>query len=458
MSDPSLHDTAIDFTPVGTPAPWRLREAAGWTAIAGLAAGGTWFAVAFACRLLPHSIPFDTNLQRDRPEAVALLAGGGGMVGFLVGVVAGYLYGRPGARVRSGLAWGVGLAVMSSLGGGLVPLAVTAPKPLTPEAATALVWVVVGAVVGLVGYTHSRLPVGASPLGPDDRPTWHPAGAAGWGLTIGGLAAAAWYAELAVLRLPPNRIELGTLVRGSESQLAVGAALSGGVIGLVAGFAARLLLGRPSRPTAGLVRGLGFAVVGAAGGGLFPLVVSATAGQLPAEVSSALTWGVVCGLAAVVAYTGTRWPQPQPLPAIDTDNQRASDRETVVVRSGVRLGAGPGGRSEAVRMAADPPGRAGDEPPAVVTPGWDPEPVTATQTVVRPTPPEVLPTTRPTTSGAIVRVAPVLMVTVACLLAVGLSTPSPAGWPMLGVGLLGLAASWALVGQERRIRDRMALS
>jgi MYXO-CTERM domain-containing protein len=31
--------------------------------------------------------------------------------------------------------------------------------------------------------------------------------------------------------------------------------------------------------------------------------------------------------------------------------------------------------------------------------------------------------------------------------------PSDAGWAILAVGLLGLAAAWALAAQERRIRE-----
>ena len=58
-----------------------------------------------------------------------------------------------------------------------------------------------------------------------------------------------------------------------------------------------------------------------------------------------------------------------------------------------------------------------------------------------------------TASGAVVGLGPVMLVSVTCLLAVGLSSPSPVGWAMLAIGLMGLAVSWALVGQERRIRE-----
>src|SRR5687768_11310258 len=113
MSDPSLHDTAIDLTPVGPPRPWRAHESAGSAAAVGLVTGGAWLAVALACRLLSSPLPHDPNLRMDRLEAVALLAGGGGVAGLLVGGLAGFLGRRP-ARARSGFAWGLGLAGMSA--------------------------------------------------------------------------------------------------------------------------------------------------------------------------------------------------------------------------------------------------------------------------------------------------------------------------------------------------------
>jgi hypothetical protein len=85
----------------------------------------------------------------------------------------------------------------------------------------------------------------------------------------------------------------------------------------------------------------------------------------------------------------------------------------------------------------------------VVTSGRDPEPVIATQAAPLP----VMTAGRSASSDTAFRLAPVLMVSVACLVAVGLSTPSPVGWAMLAIGLLGLAVAWALFGQERRIRD-----
>jgi hypothetical protein len=65
----------------------------------------------------------------------------------------------------------------------------------------------------------------------------------------------------------------------------------------------------------------------------------------------------------------------------------------------------------------------------------------------------VQPADQAATVGPVVRVLPVLIVSVGCLLAVGLGAPTPVGWAMLAVGLLGLAVAWALVGQERRIKE-----
>ena len=217
---------------------------------------------------------------------------------------------------------------------------------------------------------------------------------------------------------------------------------------LVVGGLSSLICGPKSWIRSCLTRSLGFAGVGAAGGGLFPLAVSATAGYLSTGISSSLTWGLISGLAGVIAYTWTRRTESEPM---YSDDRRVSDRETVVVHSGIRLGVGSNESGKPMSMSRGVTSPVDDELDPVVTSGWDAAASVLTESP--PARPKVIPAQRTSTFGPVARVAPVVMVTIVCLLAVGLSTPSPAGWPMLGVALLGLAASWALIGQERRIRE-----
>jgi hypothetical protein len=55
-------------------------------------------------------------------------------------------------------------------------------------------------------------------------------------------------------------------------------------------------------------------------------------------------------------------------------------------------------------------------------------------------------------AGPVVRLGPILAVTVGSLAVVIVGPPSPSGWPMLCVGLLGLAVAWALSSLEHQVR------
>ena len=450
MSDQSLHDTATDLVldPAAAPRPWCWSGAAGWAAVTSLAAGGIWFAALSGWQYLVGPALIDSQLVGDLLGTAIVCAAIGALYGVIVGGAAGFLRGRP-PRVRSAVAWGSGFAVAAAVGGGVFPLVVAVtPREIPSEVTSAVPWAVVGAVVGGIGYMRShqfdsltRFQTG------EDRSRWHPAGAVGWAVAVGGLAAGAWLGELALLRWLPEPVVLGPLLRGSEVAVAVPLAILAGGIGLVVGFLFGLLTGGPSRWTAAVVRGLGFMAVAAVGGGLFPLVVAVTSGRVSPEVSSALTWAVVCAVAAVIAYARTRRPQPEEFVVFEDDERRDRPRETVRPRPMRAGGARVPGEPAAVpgEWAAS----TDDESATVVVAGWDPEPV-------RPTRPGLIPVAsvgRAGAGSAALRVAPVLMVSVVCLLAVGLSSPSPVGWAMLAVGLLGLAATWAFVGQERRIRE-----
>ena len=94
MSDQSLHDTAIDYTPVGSPKPWRTTEAAIWTASVGVVTGAAWLVADLGYRLLPGPSLFDRLGRADLPESVARFAGLSGLVGLLVGGIGGLMCGR----------------------------------------------------------------------------------------------------------------------------------------------------------------------------------------------------------------------------------------------------------------------------------------------------------------------------------------------------------------------------
>jgi hypothetical protein len=372
----------------------------------------------------------------------------GGVYGFIAGAAAGLLRGRW-PRVRAALASGGGLAPAAAVGGGGFPVAVAvAPDWILAEVSSTAVWFLVGAVVGGIGYTRAREPSRPFAIGETEGAASTPSGAATWGLSVGVFAAAVWLGELGLLRLLPAPFTIGPLlVRGDVIEVAGLFAVAAGGIGLVVGATFGMIFGTPSRLTSGLARGLGFAAVGAVGGGLFPLVGAATSRWLPQALSSALTWGVVSGVAAAIASFWSRRQRPeQEVEAEYPRTRRQRLTELHIPGSAGSTPFEPALLRSASSGWADP---TPEEPSPVVTSGRDPEPVIATQAAPLP----VMTAGRSASSDTAFRLAPVLMVSVACLVAVGLSTPSPVGWAMLAIGLLGLAVAWALFGQERRIRD-----
>jgi hypothetical protein len=167
------------------------------------------------------------------------------------------------------------------------------------------------------------------------------------------------------------------------------AALTTGA-GLACGFLLGTLTGtRSGMPVAGA---LGGALFGGFGG-LIPLLAAATRGVLPVWLSSTLAWAALGFATGAVGSCGCRGPKP--IDVIDD----ADDTRTR--RAGPRVHAAWGGRG----------------------------------------------------FGPISRLLPVVGVSVACLAAVVAGTPSPVGWVMLAVGVLGLAVAWALASQEKRIRE-----
>jgi hypothetical protein len=128
--------------------------------------------------------------------------------------------------------------------------------------------------------------------------------------------------------------------------------------------------------------------------GSTPVVMTAARRWLTPEVSSTIYWAVIGLLTGLVGYTWGRKRQPAVL----------ADEEEL-----------PGERLER----------------------------TPARRAVR----------RPAPAGPLVRLLPIFALSSGCLIAAILGRPSPAGWAVLAVGLLGFAAAWAFAGQERRIRE-----
>jgi hypothetical protein len=458
MSDQSLLDTATDFPagrqPAGRP-PWRAGEAAGWALAAGLVAGGILFAGLSLWRLLVGPFGADIQLPGGPLLTAGVFATATGACGLVVGTLAGLISARV-SGARAVLAWGFGLGLAAALAGGAFPVVAGATKPWPPGVGSALVWAFVGAVVGVAGYTWGRRPnaTGTVDWPGEDRPTWSLAGAAGWGAAVGLVSASAWLAELTVFRLLPDPIPVRSLVGSPLFDTAALFAMGGGGLGLLVGAASGLLLGRPSRLRAAVVRGLAFATAAAASGALVP-VAAATVTSLAPEVSSTLIWLVVGAIAGVVGYGATHRPR-RPAEAGPIDG--ADDIRLVPVAGGMTRGfaqpANPPAPTVPALLAGHAPElRAGEDAAVTSESGWDPVAVVIPDHGRLPNPPRVQPADRAVTAGPVVRVVPVLLVSVGCLLAVGLGAPSPVGWAMLAVGLLGLAVASAVVGQERRIRE-----
>jgi hypothetical protein len=440
MADPLADE------PVENLRPWRLPEAAGWASATGVVGGGCWLSILAVLRALPEPVRLRDFVRADRLEAGLTFALLGGIAGLVVGAAAGIARSRP-TRGRSGFVSGFALAAACALGAALMPLAAAGAGNIPPEASSTAAWFLVCAVIGGIGYTRTREPNRTAILDESEVGPWTPAGAATWGLSVGGLATLTWLGELALLRLLPSPVTIGPLVHADVIAIAGLFAVAAGGIGLVVGATFGTIFGAPSKLTSGLVRGLGFAAVGAVGGGLFPLVAAAMSRWVPPALSSALTWGVVSGIGAVIAYSWTRRRRAEiEFEAEYHRVRRPRLNELHVAGSAETAPSEPGVLTSASSGWADP---TLEEPSPGVVSGWDPEPSIATRTA----PPAPVSAGRSQPAGAAIRLAPVLMVSVTCLMAVGLSGPSPVGWAMLAIGLLGLAVMWALVGQERRIRE-----
>jgi hypothetical protein len=395
VSRQSLLDTATDLEAIRPPAHprWYGPDAAAWAVAAAAGVSAAWFAQwELVRRLLGPD--YRSYVAAFKPGADAgWLVATAALSGLIVGTVAGCRLPLR-AHFFTALVWGCVSSLVAATAAVLcvMTVAVTS-KWLQPQAASTIALAAIGAVAGLTTYTWGRPPARRS-VG---RPTWRIASAAGWG----GLAAAAaggmWTLALVVSHLLFGSAARDALLDidlfGTVSQLAA----AGGIIGLAAGVAGGVWSGRQSRLAAGIAGGTGFGLAGAIAGGLCPALVAATAESLPPEVASTLVLGAIGGVVGLVGYTWGRSAEP-------ADEMELTDE------------AAP----RDVEWSVDRP--AAEEP-------------------------------APARNGALIRVAPVLMVSATCLAAMLVSPVSPVGWAMLAIGALGLAVAWALLRQERRIHE-----
>jgi hypothetical protein len=220
------------------------------------------------------------------------------------------------------------------------------------------------------------------------RPPWRATGAVSWATAAGVASGGGWWAGLTAAR---HLFGLAVLDPAPAGQVLDAALVLGGLtaaLGAVVGGVAGLVCGGSGRAVVGGVAGLVGAALGAAGGGLSPLLAAAAGGALPPELSSALAWVAIGFLGGVVGYTWGREP------------------------------------GEAAAGAEEPAG-----------------------------PPRSATASGRGLGGPVGRVLPAATVAVCCIIAALVAPPSAAGWAVLAVGLLGLGVVWALIGQERRLRE-----
>jgi hypothetical protein len=219
--------------------------------------------------------------------------------------------------------------------------------------------------------------------------------ALGWAVAGAVIAGGMWAAGLTFARSYWGAIFRPADLAGRLT--AVAAALGGlsAACGFLVGGFAGLLHGlvrreRPvNRVVAGMLAGLGGAVTGVIGGGFSPLIVDAVGPAVPVEWSSALSWAAAGALAGLVGYV---WPRKMPEPGEADEEEPTEDRRT-------------------------------------------------RQKEWRPSPWSMSP-----------RVVPILALSLLAPVIALVTAPPGAALAFVAVGLLGLAVTGVVAGQERRIR------
>jgi hypothetical protein len=389
-----IDDSLIEFRPdTSDPVrpPWHAAGAAGWTIAGMVGAAAAWTVVVLVHRANSALPNWDIALNEPAIPLAITLALFGWACGFAVGGLAGLLFGSP-SRIAAGLTRGFGWAFFAALAAGLGPLlAFVAIPTLPPAVGFGLAPVLAGAAAGFVGYTWGRRAEGTSRAG---------------SVRVAG-------------RLIAWRTFAGAAVWGFCGAVA-------GAAGWVAAMVASRQFLEPYDLVAIVEDGVRRAILVAAGvGSVSGFLTGAIAGLVlgrPHRLLAFGTWAIVG--AAIGAIGGALGP--------------------VLLRAGWGLTPETAGAA-AWAVAGLLAGPAGYAWTRWFRPGRC-ESRRARGDTYRSNSHAV--SSRP--SG---RLLPVWAVAIACV-AVFLAIPGPpVGWPMLAIGLLGLAVAWALTGQDRRIRE-----
>ncbi|MBA4068068.1 MAG: hypothetical protein C0501_31065 [Isosphaera sp.] len=126
-----------------SPAARRTTSPGAWAAAGAACTGLAWFGGHLIAALLLN-VELYHGVSPDQVGGVALLSAGiGAVAGLLVGVSAGWLFGRA-------LTWGLLVAAAGAAGGAVAPYAALAGAgSLPPAVSTSLAWAAVGLLTGL---------------------------------------------------------------------------------------------------------------------------------------------------------------------------------------------------------------------------------------------------------------------------------------------------------------------
>src|SRR5262249_12703149 len=141
-----------------------------------------------------------------------------------------------------------------------------------------------------------------------DSPPFAWSGAIGWAGATAVTAGGVWFGVFTCFRLLVGPAPLDRQLFGGLAATAVACAAVGGLYGFIGGAVAGMARRRSAPLRSALSWGSAFAVAAAAGGGAVPLVVAATAGLIPSEVASGLTWAAIGVAVGGIGYVRSHPP------------------------------------------------------------------------------------------------------------------------------------------------------
>lgn len=388
----SLPATDPDTRPAPRP-PRGPLAALGWVLACGLCSGGGWAAgLAVGADLLGvEFIP--ARVQRAALEVSLFLAGVGAISGFLTGILTGDTLRGPRRRSRMRRLGLLGMLAGTTGGGLTLPTALACGHWLHPLASSALLWAIVGAFVALLGFGLAQEDGGTSNQHARERRVLT---SLLWACAGAATAGGAWAVAALALRHVFGVsfvIDIGPI---SPANLTILHAIIGAGYGLFGGAVLGFARGKGHRFATALALGIGGAVFGTLGGGLSVFAAAGGSPRLDPVASSSLVWAAVGFVAALCA---SLWPHPT------------------------------AGQTELFEESED-----AEQP-------------------VRPKVERTLIERRRRRDRAWLRVLPVPLVSAWALLGATVFAPSDLSVALLAVGVLGLAVTLVLYGQECRIRE-----